>query len=182
MKSRHVIPGNAGHHAVHFYDDSERLCRSVADFLGDGLAARQPVVVVAIRGHARRIRHELSSRHFDVDHLERAGRLTILDATETLEQFMDGGRPNPVRFQRVIGNVLRSARRRSNDPTVRAYGEMVNVLWGEGQREAAIELERLWNQLAESEEFSLLCGYALATTRKRTSRQAICAQHTHVLA
>jgi hypothetical protein len=45
--------------------------------------------------------------------------------------------------------------------TVRIYGQMVDVLWKNGQQEAAIRLETLWNQLANTQAFSLLCGYAM---------------------
>jgi len=54
---------------------------------------------------------------------------------------------------------LRAAR--AKFPIVRAFGEMVAVLWERDQREAAIELEELWNELLGHHPFSLMCGYPL---------------------
>ena len=36
---------------------------------------------------------------------------------------------------------------------------MVALLWHQGNVAAAIELETLWNDLAEDRRFSLLCAY-----------------------
>ena len=58
---------------------------------------------------------------------------------------------------------------------------MVDVLWRRGQSDAAIRLEVLWNDLAALYSFSLLCGYAIGTFYKETSRiEDVCRQHTHV--
>jgi anti-sigma regulatory factor (Ser/Thr protein kinase) len=45
---------------------------------------------------------------------------------------------------------------------VRAFGEMVALLWAAGDVAGAIELEALWNDLAEVREFSLLCAYSMS--------------------
>jgi hypothetical protein len=44
---------------------------------------------------------------------------------------------------------------------LRAYGEMVGVLWKARQFAAAIRLEQLWNKLLEQSAFSLYCAYAI---------------------
>src|SRR3954469_10567828 len=85
----------AGHfHAVKFYESPESLCRIVAEFLGEGLIARQPVLVVATPEHCAGIVAELSARHFDVDRVKAAGDLLLLDAADMLAAFMVDGMPN----------------------------------------------------------------------------------------
>ena len=64
---------------------------------------------------------------------------------------------------------------------VRAYGEMVDVLWQNGQDVAAIRLEMLWNKLAATQAFSLLCGYAMGTFYKDSGLSDIHRQHSHVV-
>ena len=65
---------------------------------------------------------------------------------------------------------------------VRAYGEMVDVLWKQGREDAAIRLEILWNKLAHTYGFALLCGYSMGNFYKQAERfQEVCRQHTHVL-
>ena len=58
---------------------------------------------------------------------------------------------------------------------------MVDVLWQNDQQEAAIRLETLWNQLANTEAFSLLCGYAIGHFYKDANFQEVCRHHTHVV-
>jgi hypothetical protein len=59
---------------------------------------------------------------------------------------------------------------------------MVDVLWKDGQTAAAIRLETLWNQLAQTHSFALLCGYSMGNFYKdAAAREDICHQHTHVL-
>jgi hypothetical protein len=68
------------------------------------------------------------------------------------------------------------------DCVIRAYGEMVDVLWKDDLHAAAIRLEMLWNQLANARRFSLLCGYSMGSFYKDAAFHEICRQHTHVMA
>lgn len=174
------LPGNSGHHAVMFYRDPHRLCQLVADFLGDGLAAQQPVVVIASPIHRKTISTELAHRHFDVERLMNDGQIVMLDAFTMLRPFMVNGEPHAANFRAIVGDVLTRAEALRRVGAVRAYGEMVDVLWRRGRRHAAIRLEILWNDLASRHALSLLCGYAMGNFYKETGRESICAQHTHV--
>ena len=180
MKSQTRVPGNPGHHAVQFYSDDDRLCVSVADFLGDGLAAGQPLIIIATPSHRDRIIAELRTRHFDVDSLVASGKIQVLDAAETLTHFMVNGRPDHLLFRRVVSSVLDGVITSSGERNVRAYGEMVDVLWRSGHPEAALRLEALWNDLAKTHDFSLMCGYANGNFVQPTGKEDVCAQHTHV--
>jgi len=46
---------------------------------------------------------------------------------------------------------------------------------------AAIKLEMLWNHLANTRDFSLLCGYSMGSFYKDASIEDITRQHTHVV-
>jgi hypothetical protein len=94
---------------------------------------------------------------------------------------MTDGKPDPEAFGNGMYEVIRRACRGRLDCTIRIYGEMVDVLWKNGQQEAAIDLEMLWNQLAITHAFSLLCGYAMGHFYKDAQFQDICRQHTHVV-
>jgi len=62
---------------------------------------------------------------------------------------------------------------------IHVYGEMVDVLWRRGDTRAAIQLEMLWNDLANRHDFSLLCGYAMGNFYKDAEKREICSHHTH---
>lgn len=103
------------------------------------------------------------------------------DAGETLASFMVEGMPDPLRFRNRLIPMIEQASRGRAKCVIRAYGEMVDVLWKDGQTAAAIRLETLWNQLAQTHAFSLLCGYSIGNFYKGASRDDICKQHTHVV-
>ena len=173
---------DAGHfHGVQFYNDADSLCRIVGAFIGEGLERESLAVIIATPEHAARIEECLRRRGADVDALKRLGHLTIFDAHETLQLFMRDGMPNPGAFRRSVGEILAAVRRGREHRAIRAYGEMVNVLWKEGREAAAIRLETLWNQLASTHAFDLLCAYSMGNFYKGAALDEIKGQHSHVV-
>jgi hypothetical protein len=174
--------GHAGHfHAVQFYQDSSSLTRIVAGFLAEGLSGGHPAVVIATPEHRQAIEADLRARGIDADALIHAGDLAMLDAREMLAQFMVDGLPHAGTFKHVTGRVIQQLCRDRKDCTVRAYGEMVNVLWKDGLSSAAIRLETLWNELANSHDFKLLCGYSMGNFYKGAAIDEIKAVHSHLV-
>jgi hypothetical protein len=55
-----------------------------------------------------------------------------------------------MQFAEVIGGLVDRVRVncQGQNPRVVAFGEMVSLLWEQGKPDAAIALERLWNDLA----------------------------------
>ena len=171
----------AGHfHAVRFFNDSESLCRIVAAFLADGFAKGEAAVVIAVPEHAAAIEDCLRQDGLDVSSLKRLGDLVMLDAREALETFMADGMPDPGAFRHNIGGVIAQVSRGHGNCAVRAYGEMVNLLWKDGLEASAIRLETLWNDLSSTHEFKLLCGYSMGHFYKGTSLDDIKGQHSHL--
>jgi hypothetical protein len=171
-----------GHfHAVRFYDNEASLCRTVANFLREGLAGGQPALVIATKSHSAGILGDLRARGLGVDGLIESRDLVIVDAKEMLTSFMDEGVPDPEKFDRAATAALDIVRDGRSDVIVRAYGEMVDVLWKQGLDVAAIQVEMLWNRLAPHSEFSLMCGYALANFYKAATVKDVCRQHTHLV-
>ena len=179
--NKHVEAGREHFHAVRFYEDERSLCRIVTDFIGDGLAARQPAVIIATPPHREEIDRGLYALALDVRRLKENGELLILDAEETLSTFMKDGVPDPVAFRATVGGLIDGATAGRPNATVRAYGEMVDWLWKHDAPDAAIRLEMLWNQLADTRAFSLLCGYSMGNFYKQGAYEDICSQHTHVV-
>ena len=135
--------------------------------------------------HREGIARQLKARGLDVTNGELKGRYFALDAAETLSLFMLDGIPDVVRFRAVIGGVLEQAKAASGD-RVRAavFGEMVALLWAAGKRDAAIRLEELWNDLAQTHAFSLRCAYPMGDFHREehsAAFRAICEQHSGVI-
>jgi hypothetical protein len=169
------------HHAVQFYGNEESLFTTVAGFLSEGLVSREPAIIIATPEHCAAIARHLRGRLIECYLARRNGDLVMLDAEEMLGQFMIGDEPDPELFEETVGLIVQQTLDGRGRIVVRAYGEMVDVLWKEGRTESAIKLEILWNKLAMKYSFALLCGYAMGNFYKQAKQlDDICAQHTHV--
>ena len=152
-----------GGHGVEFYAYDAQIVDKVARFIAPALEGGTEVaVVIATEKHRRDLESELSSRGLDVTGAIRDRRYVALDAATTLSKFIVDGQPDPDRFAEVVGGAIAKAQADCKCQHVRAYGEMVALLWLAGRPEAAITLEKMWNDLARSHSFTLLCGYPIA--------------------
>ncbi|MBV8881803.1 MAG: MEDS domain-containing protein [Planctomycetaceae bacterium] len=152
---------SARDHLVQFYGDSRELVPSVATYLKEGAARGDWMIVIATPSHRDQFKEALRSDGVAVDSLETSGRLTVLDAETTLSRLLVGGSPVRERFEEVVGQLVRATKARAGESGLRAYGEMVNLLWTSGRLEAATKLEEFWNNLLEASRFSLFCAYTV---------------------
>jgi hypothetical protein len=169
-------------HAVRFYENTTTLCRIVADFVGEGFAAGSPALVIATPEHRDAIIEELTLRGRDTARLQAAGQLVFEDAERMLATFLRDGMPDGELFRSAVGPVLQAITSMHGPRVIRTYGEMVDVLWRGGHTVAAVRLEMLWNELAQTHDFALLCGYSMGNFYKDASIEEICSTHTDVLA
>jgi hypothetical protein len=66
---------------------------------------------------------------------------------------------------------------------VRAFGEMVALLWAQGNAAATVRLEYLWNRVCKLERLPLFCAYPKAgfTQEASASLAEICAAHSRII-
>jgi PAS domain S-box-containing protein len=110
------------------------------------------------------------------------GQYVSIDAAATLSKFMVDGEPSPGRFAKVVGSMI--ARAAKGGRRVRVFGELVALLWADGNRAAAIHLEELWNDLGKTHAFSLLCAYPMHSFGGEVYElefAEICRQHSRVI-
>lgn len=170
-------------HVVQFFEHDDFLVDAVVNYLADGLVNSQPCVVIATEARREAFLARLGSKGFDTARLIEAGRLELHDAHDALAEFMIVNSPGPQRFAATIGGIIARVSRSNGNATVRAYGEMVDVLWRGGNQVGALRLEELWNALTETHDFKLFCSYAMGSFYKAAdaeSLRAICERHTHV--
>lgn len=172
------------HHAVQFYGADEHLAGAVAGFLADGVRGGSGAIVIATDSHRRDFVSRLSAAGFNTDGAIQSGQLLLLDARETLSTFFVGGQLDEGLFRAHVGEAVARMRRQWPRARLRAYGEMVDLLWREGQRDAALALEEFWNHLGETQSFSLLCAYSLdgfPQAHDANVFDEICSTHTRVV-
>lgn len=172
MPARSHPPISHGH-AVNFYDHDQELIDLLATYVAEGLVLGSRVVVVATSAHLAALGIALSDR--DTTHL------VALDAEATLDSFMVDGSPDPGGFLTTVGTIVTEAR--SHGAPLRVFGEMVSLLWDEGNVTGAIELESLWNDLLGDLDFSLLCAYPTSSlgSARLADVSDVCASHAVVV-
>jgi MEDS: MEthanogen/methylotroph, DcmR Sensory domain len=141
-------------HFVHLYQETRFLADAVAEYLGESLSAGAAAIVIATPAHRAAFLEKL-----DAEPALREGRLKLLDAEQALARLVSDGMPQWQPFQEMVGAMVGELCARH--PAVRAYGEMVDLLWQKGRRDAALRLEGYWNELGKVHAFSLFCAYRM---------------------
>ena len=160
-------------HLVQFYGaDEDLLAFNVTRYLREGLRARDGAVVIATPQHIQMFAARLDHRN----------RVEWLDAQQTLDSFMVDRMPVWELFEAAIVPVIQRVRSVANG--VRAYGEMVGLLWSEGRHLAAVRLEHFWNRLLSRSPIHLYCGYPIDIFSRAfdpASVDALLCSHTHIV-
>lgn len=172
---------DSNEHFVQFYETDLYLVNSVSDYIGSGLSAGDGCIVVATSEHRTGLDVRLQAYGLDVTAAKTTGQYLSLDAEETLSKFIVDGSPDRSRFIDVIQPAIA---RTGKGRRVRVFGEMVALLWEQGNRTAAIQLEELWNTLHESLDFTLFCAYPIKAFGGESMAQPlsdVCATHSRVI-
>ena len=146
-----------GGHVVQFYGHEEELADRVAGYLLGALQHDGAAVVIATAAHRRAFEGRLTRAGVDLAAAAQAGTYRTLDAGDTVRALTTGGQLDRGAFDRVIGRLIADAGQ--GERPVRAYGEMVTLLWDAGLVNDAVQLEEMWGSLGLSHSFSLFCSY-----------------------
>jgi KaiC/GvpD/RAD55 family RecA-like ATPase len=170
-------------HSVHIYEDSAALISRLCGIVASSLKIGDAVLIVATSEHRDELVKELLSAGIDVRPHAREGLFTMVDAEEMLSTFMLNGMPDSDLFDKSVGcmlsDTLKAARSKSHSLTV--FGEMVAVLWERGQKDAALQLEALWNDTLNERVFHLHCAYPRSGFINAGDEAAVCSTHSHIV-
>lgn len=150
LRQEHVVHVDTG--------DRDSLVLSASVYLAESLSQRGGALVIATPENRTSFERQLQNLGIDCVAAARDQRLIFQGAEECLMRFMQYGVPDWENFERVVGGLIRELRTRCSDAGVRAYGDMVGLLWASGQRAAAVRLENFWNRLRAMLPFKLFCS------------------------
>lgn len=179
-----LVHAHAREHLVQLYGRDDRvLVRNVSRYLCEGLVREEGLLVIATRAHTHAFVARMGTDGADPIAAIRDGRLVMLDAAETLARFTVNGSLDETKFEAVIGGAISSLQTRLDRPALRAYGEMVALLWQGGDHPAAFELEGYWNRLLAESSVALFCSYPidLFDNAECPDIKDVLGAHTHVV-
>jgi hypothetical protein len=182
-----LTDAESGDHVVQLYgEDDQLLAKNVSRYLAEGVRRLDGLFVIATPEHTQAIARQLAQDDASATlEAERSGRLVFLDARTAVDRVLVGGRPDEGRFDAIVGEAMREIRARSGSGKVRAFGEMVGLLWSEARHSEAELLEALWNALLAGSDYSLYCAYRIDLFGKDVDKAAlssIVSAHTYLFA
>ena len=169
-RPRNPSAASSPEHAVHFYDEDEVLIARLEQYGVEGARLGETIVVIATPVHRQMLRDRLAAWQLEDAFLG-------LDAQDCLDRFMVDGLPDPHLFELTIGTLVRDRAKGG----LRAFGEMVSLLWQAENIAGTLALEELWNGLQRSVDFPLLCAYASSDVAEHEHLADVCELHTAVL-
>jgi len=155
------MSSGASVHSVQFYDSHEALIDRLCGVVSSGLLVGDSVLIVATEQHREQLIAALRELKVDALYFAQENRFIMCDAEELLAEFMLEGLPDPKLFQSSVGKLLEESSPGSGEENrgLVVFGEMVSLLWDEGNRVGALALEHLWNEALKEQAFHLHCAY-----------------------
>ena len=182
MAGQHDMVALPHDHVVNFYDADDDIVSAIRCFVADGLRGDDTVVVIATEAHRAAIDAALIRDGIDVAGARSARRYVSIDAAATLTRVMVDSVPDESRVRAVFESLV--APDGDGGRPLRVFGEMVALLWDAGNVSAAIDLEAIWNVLAQERRFLLYCAYpssALADHDDLSALGHLCRHHSRVI-
>jgi hypothetical protein len=153
-------PGPAGH-IVQLYQDADFYTEAISHFAAEGLVRGESIIIVATAPNWKNISARLANKGFDITDLGQRGQLTLLDADTTLPKFLDSSMPDTKIFKDLAQATINKARGDGKFPRVRWWGEMVNVLYVNGNGRGSTRLEELFDEVAHQETIAIFCSFLM---------------------
>jgi len=144
-------------HCVQIYENDDIFFSALEAYVSAGLRQGEAVILIATGAHLKLLEERLAHDNVDIPAAMARDQYIALDAEAAIKNFMDDDWPDEERFYAFVSALL--GRVRPRYPKVRAFGEMVALMWAKGQIRATIQLEHMWARLCKSEQFSLFCAY-----------------------
>ena len=163
-------------HVLQLYENNDSLLNLLEGFVVEGIRAADAVVIICTEEHLNSLEARLIKHGLDVKNLREDDQYIPVNAHLALSDLLINGALDLQRFDKMINSLM--ARAQKNGRKVRAFGEMVAILWEKGKKEATIALEHLWNEYLKVNSFCLYCAYPADAFTENESLSDICCSHT----
>jgi DNA-binding NarL/FixJ family response regulator len=174
---------DAHRHEVVFCSSDGVLLDAMASFITAALHAGDAVISVVTASHRNGLLQRLNSRGLDVAAAMQLGTFVLWDVHDALATFMVNDWPDTARLSAGFNDLIKRAAEGADGERrrVATCGEVAPALWAAGKIEAAIEAERLWDEMTRSHGVNTLCVYRSSPNQgSDPSFHRLCAEHTTV--
>jgi hypothetical protein len=168
-------------HVIQIYENNRIFLDALSGFVGGGINSGECCIVIATDNHLRALEARLASYGIQIHDLISENRYLPVNAHEALSKFMVNGWPDEELFNKTVSELL--SKGSADNRRIRAFGEMVAILWGQGHNGATVQLEHLWNKYCEEQSLSLFCAYPKTgfTEDINNSIMHICGSHSKMI-
>lgn len=168
-------------HVLQIYENDDIFLDALAGFVGGGINAGECCIVIATDVHLRALEARLTEYGIHTHNLISENRYMPINAEEMLSKFIVNGWPDESLFNKTVSEVITKGT--YNNRRIRAFGEMVAILWAQGHNGATVHLEHLWNKYCEKQSFCLFCAYPRSgfTEDINISIMHICGSHSKMI-
>ena len=178
-----TVPGTG--HMAQFHANNPIVLDEVSQFIGAILRSGELVVAAVTNETRLGVAQCLEARGMDLAAMTTEGRYVVMDAVESLSQFMRNGQPDAGCLADIVASLdrLRLSYTRGPQSRLTLFGEMAVPLFRDGNVEAVVEVERIWTKLTQSLPFLTICSYPIACFFNEASQKwfpNVCAEHVAV--
>jgi DNA-binding NarL/FixJ family response regulator len=173
-------------HTVLFHADDTHYADEVSRLADATLRSGEQFVLATREAIRLAVAERLKARGVDLTLLAERGQYVAHDSELALSEVMEGGKPDKKRLAEMIGGLERArqavpGRARSR---LTVFGDMAVFLCRNGNFEAVLELERIWNELTHPLPFFTVCSYPIECFLDAEARNLlpkVCAEHSAVV-
>lgn len=150
-------------HRIDFYNDDPSFVAAFICFIQNALRSGNAVMGLVTDTHRQEIIASLEASGIDTGAIIADWRLVLVDVAEVTGQVMVNGKLDPERLLINSLGTLEVMKKNNPNAHISAGGECAPFLLAQGNSEAALGVERLWDDLARLLGLEIVCGYVLAT-------------------
>jgi hypothetical protein len=149
----------ANWHTLVLHAEDGRFLDEVCQLVGPTLRSGNPVVVVTCEATRVGIARRLRARHINLPLMADRGQYVEQDSAAALSHVMGDGSPDQERLTDMIYDFDRLRLSAPNGPRSRLtiVADLTVALWRSAEFEAALALERIWDELTRTFPFSTVC-------------------------
>lgn len=183
--SRQIQASAARPHVVDFYRDDSHLAESACESIAAALRDGESVIALATPLHLQLLNQRLLQRGIDVAAFCRDDRYIFMNAVP-FANMIGSGSIDRSKFMPAAESWLERAElaAANGSKKISVFGEVVGLLTTAGNFDAAMQLERLWSEIAQKRSLSLHCAYPASYFQGNENSPeyaTLCAQHSSIL-